>query len=133
MENHYINSEKEITDLNDFELVQVVSKIFSNLGWTVNLQKKVFFGDRPHSLDIVLLFSEHVCGIVEVFAPLKTKNIMAKREQIKTIINYLKPEIFILTNGFVFEIFYDGKFFNSQSIPPSIQTFHQIKKSIHKS
>ena len=118
--------EIDMTRLKENELEVACVKLFSNLGWDAKLASDVSFGTRTLRPDIVLSDGLKDCGYVEVISSMKPESIWRKKEQIQFIIDKCKPAIFILTNGIVFDVFYDGKYSGSNSTPPSIHTFKTL-------
>lgn len=110
------------------ELEEACASLFSNLGWDVKketiitLEKGVF---RP---DIELSDGGKVYGYVEVVTSMEPKDLVAKQQTIKVIMDKCKPELFVLTNGIIFDIFYNGNFAGTQSVPPTPETLKEKKR-----
>lgn len=104
------------------ELESACATLFSNLGWVVKEEQIVTLERGTFRPDLVLSDGDKDYGFVEVVTSMEPKALAAKREAIQVIMDKCKPDLFILTNGVVFDIFYNGKFAGSQTIPPSIET-----------
>lgn len=111
-----------IEELSEAELKEICANLFSNLGWTVKNEQIITLETGTFQPDIVLSDGKKDYGFVEVITSMDPKTIQEKKEVIQVIMDKCKPDLFILTNGMVFDIFYNGKFTGSQSTPPSINT-----------
>lgn len=112
----------DVEGLTGDELGSACAKLFSNLGWIVKEEQIVTLETGTFCPDIVLSDGTKDCGFVEVVTSMEPKEIAQKKETIQVIMDKCKPEVFILTNGMIFDIFYKGKFIGSQSTPPSVDT-----------
>lgn len=110
------------------ELEAECVKLFSNLGWTVKVEQIVELETGTFRPDIVLSDGDKDCGYVEVITSMGYKELTQKQEVIQVIMDKCKPEVFIVTNGVVFDIFYNGEFAGSQTTPPSIDTVRRISR-----
>lgn len=121
---------KEIPSLNvenmtEEELSIACAEMFMNLGWKVerenivHLEKEIF---RP---DLTLSDGNKDVGYVEIVTSSNPKELVRKKEQIQIVIDKFKPDLFILTNGMVYDIFINGKYTDSVTTPPSIYTIQQ--------
>ena len=92
--------------------------IFENLGWDVSQEEKV--EGCPYRFDLVLRHSDKVYGFVEVIDKGELK---AKAERVLAILNsYIaeyKPLIFVITNGYSFDVYHKGEFYGSLTVPPT--------------
>lgn len=104
------------------ELEEACAQLFSNLGWRVKKEQIVTLETGSFCPDIVLSDGDRDCGYVEVVTSMEPEALLKKKEAIQVIIDKCKPELFVLTNGMVFDIFYNGKFAGSQTTPPSVDT-----------
>lgn len=106
------------------EVMQKCVKIFENLGWDVRTE--VFFelgrGGRhnPYVFDIVLWYKGEIYGAVEV---INRSNLKEEARRITAVLEYamthIKPKIFVITNGFAFDVYHGDKFYATLSAPPA--------------
>lgn len=106
------------------EVMQKCVGIFENLGWEVRTEEFFELGRggryNPFVCDIVLRHNGEIYGAVEV---INQKNLKEDARRITAaleyVITHIKPKIFVITNGFAFDIYHYGKFYATLSAPPS--------------
>ena len=97
--------------------------LFENLGWTVELQKRI--KGLCFTPDLALISEGRVCGYVETIGD-QDKDIgllLRKKDQVLNYIITSKPDLFVFTNGAVFDVFYHGHYFATQTVPPAPDGF----------
>ena len=119
-------SKTQIPDINmeglsGSELKEACKKLFNNLGWKIKQDSIVKMESGIFEPDIILQINGKDCGYVEVITSYEQQDIIDKQEVVKAIIDECKPRVFVLTNGKVFDIFYDGIFSCTQSLPPTME------------
>lgn len=93
-------------------------KLFKNLGWDVSQEEWV--KDVAYRFDLVLRHNGKLYGFVEI---LSGDNLRDKAASLCNlvegyIIKEKKPPIFIVTNGFVYDLYIAGKCYGTISAPP---------------
>ena len=77
--------------------------------------------------DINLRYNDKVYGFVEI---LDTNDLKTKTRRITWFLdNYLKeqkPLVFIITNGYKFDVYHYGEFYGSLTIPPSPKNVNRL-------
>ncbi len=102
---------------NESEVESHCINIFTNLGWDVEREKIVEgINFRP---DITLSYNGQTCGFVEIVADMSIEIIKRKKDLMTSFLDEVKPRLFVLTNGESFDIFYNGKYATTQTVPPS--------------
>lgn len=103
------------------EVMQKCVGIFENLGWDVRTEEVFELGrHNPFRHDIVLRHNGEIYGFVEVIG---SDNLMHKAKVVKslldTVIKEMKPRIFVITNGFSYDLYLPNEFYGSLTIPPT--------------
>jgi len=106
------------------EIMQKCVGIFKNLGWDVKTEEffELGMGGRhnPFVCDIVLRHKGEIYGAVEVISrdDLKERatRTLAALEYVEKVI---KPKIFVVTNGFAFDVYHFGEFYGCLTVPPT--------------
>lgn len=99
------------------DIVQRCVTIFTRLGWEVNVGESVKILPRKSiKPTFVLRHNGEIYGFVEVTTSTNVKNL---GELIDTVIINVKPPIFVLTNGYAFEIFHLGESYGTLTVPPT--------------
>ena len=106
-------------------LEDACAQLFSNVGWRVKKEQIVTLETGSFCPDIVLSDGDRDCGYVEVVTSMEPQALLEKKKDIQVIIDKCKPDLFVLTNGMIFDIFYKGKFVGSQTTPPSVDTIRR--------
>ena len=83
------------------ELEKRVFDIFTSSGWDCVIS------DSPRSFDITLTKNGEIFGYVEIYICNNVNAFKRKVERIIYAIKEEKPPIFILTDGFTFETYFD--------------------------
>ena len=95
--------------------------IFQKLGWDVSEHEKIISIEEYNIFsDISLRYKGKLYGYVEVL----TKNDIEinPKKYIFLLNDYLKkhkPLVFIITNGYKYDVYHYGEFYGSLTIPPS--------------
>lgn len=104
--------------MTELQVMQKCLTVFENLGWSVGQEEKV--EGYPYRFDIVLRHNEKIYGFVEVVAK---ETLKQKAEFIDKVlgefIQEYKPMVFIITNGFAFDVYHFGEFYGSLTVPPT--------------
>ena len=103
------------------EVMHQCSVIFERLGWEVRTEELFEIGRKnPFRCDIVLRHNDEIYGFVEV---INRDNLKEKAEKVLSVLNsvvgHLKPKVFIITNGFSFDLYHFGDFYGSLTVPPT--------------
>lgn len=109
-------------ELSGQDLEKACMILFSNLGWSVKTQQRLAYESETFCPDLVLSDGNKDYGFVEIVTSMDNNTLIKKKKIIQLIIEKYKPELFILTNGIIFDVFYDGKYKGSQTTPPSLET-----------
>ena len=107
--------------MTEFEIIQKCATIFENLGWDVRTEEIFELGRKnPFRFDMILRHNGEVYGFVEV---INRDNLKERAEKIlevlSSVVGDLKPKVFIITNGFSFDVYHFGKFYGSLTVPPT--------------
>ncbi len=98
---------------------------FSKYGWDCNkINKKIEIS--PNSFfypDITLSKDNHVYGFVDCYLGSITKR---KLETVIFILEQYKPELFILTNGISYEVYFDCKYVGTMTVPMGYNEFKRL-------
>ena len=93
-------------------------QLFQNLGWDVSQEERI--EDAAYRFDLALRHRGKLYGFVEVVC---SDNLTEKAVALCNIIDgYIKENktaIFIITNGHVYDVYVEGTFFGTLSIPPT--------------
>ena len=102
-----------------------VESILKNLGWELEYRKKIE-GCNYH-FDFALKYNEKYYGVVEVF---RTEDIIERTKYLLYIINTVlkesKPAIFIITNGYKYDVYHLGEFYGSLIVPPTPENVNTL-------
>ena len=100
-----------------FELEEKCIALFSRLGWDISYPNP---GGADPGYDLELKYNGEIYGAVEV---INQKNLKEDARRITAaleyVITHIKPKIFVITNGFAFDIYHYGKFYATLSAPPA--------------
>lgn len=111
---------------NDSALESQCVELFTNLGWNVerggNTEGEIF---RP---DITLSYQGHTYGYVGIMGNMDIDMLKEKKKRIASFLETEKPTLFVLTNGGSFDIFYNGKYATTQTIPPSPEGIYTMRR-----
>lgn len=104
--------------MHDFEIAFKCWSIFRNLGWEVSREERIAGTDYRH--DLVLRHHDKLYGFVEVVCG---NNLAQKAVALCNLIDgdikENKTPIFVITNGFVYDLYVMGDFFGTLSVPPT--------------
>lgn len=102
----------------EFDVAVKSRTVFQNLGWDVGMEEKI--EGYNYRFDLILRRNDKVYGFVEV---VDRDNLTAKAKEIQnilaTFIKEYKPLVFVITNGFSYDIYHLGEFYGSLSVPPT--------------
>ena len=101
----------------DSKLEANCANLFANLGWGVGKGERI--DGVPYIPDITLLHHGDVYGYVDVVGEMMVDMLIKKKESIESFLTGVKPKLYILTNGKSFDVFYNGKYATTQTVPPS--------------
>lgn len=121
-------SEDNILMYRESDVRLYCNMLFKNLGWEVKTDQIVSFEDGEFKSDIELSNNEKVVGYVEVISSLEREELERKREIIRTITEKIKPDIFILTNGYAFDLYRSGEYVRELTFPPSPSTYNRLSR-----
>ena len=92
--------------------------IFQRLGWNITKEEKIENSNK--FADITLRYNDKIYGFVEI---VDTKDLHTKTRKITWYLDeYLKEHktpVFIITNGYKYDVYHYGEFYGSLTIPPS--------------
>ena len=103
-----------------------VAQVFSNLGWNVTMDSGK--ADNGLVTDLQLVSDGKVCGYVEVFSLSSREAAVRKKERVQKIVKEMRPDFFILTNGVLYDVFFDGNYVTSMTVPPSPERVAQMRR-----
>ena len=108
-------------------LEEWVFKSFSRQGW--DCEKSPYWIDMPNKSrfcpDIVLTKEGKIYGFVECYAG---QQLMKKKDGILYIVDHLKPELFVLTDGSYYEVYFNGRYVDTMTVPISFLGFSQLRR-----
>lgn len=104
------------------ELEAHIINIFTKAGWNC------VFAKEPSSFDVVLTKGGVEYGYVEAIYMMNGRALKRKVEKIKACLEELKPMLFIVTNGTVFETYFDGVYYATTTIPIEYQAFVKMQE-----
>ena len=116
------------TPLPESILEKEIAQRFQDSGWDCmfHTQRLKTPDGRMFCPDIVLAKDGKVYGYVECFTPqLLTPD---RVNRITYGVEELKPEIFVLTDGVNYEVYFDGKYLGTMTVPMSFSRFGQLKR-----
>ncbi len=100
------------------DILEKCYDIFQRLGWDVSLEEKIDGYD--FRADLVLRYNKKMYGVVEVVRTCDFKNkVQMLNRYTNTYLNVLKPIVFIITNGYKYDVYHFGEFYGSLTIPPT--------------
>jgi len=107
--------------LRESEIILKCRTIFENLGWEVRTEEVFEIGPcNPFRYDIVLRHNGEVYGFVEVIS---SEDLVDKAKTIKvlldTVVTQMKPRVFVITNGYTYDVYLKEKLYGSLTVPPS--------------
>ncbi len=115
-------------ELSEQNLEKACIILFSNLGWSVKTQQRLVYESETFCPDLILSDRNKVYGFVEIVTSMDNNTLIRKKKTIQLILEKYKPELFILTNGIIFDVFYNGKYKGSQTTPLSLETVKQNER-----
>ena len=105
------------------EVLNRCSTIFTRLGWEVSVGEiyKPRKDSKPLKPSFILRYNGKIYGFVEVIDKdyISQESLKKTMELSDRIIKHIKPIIFVLTNGYVFEVYHKGKSFGTLTVAPS--------------
>ena len=97
-------------------LEQKCQYIFDNLGWDVIVPEDSVGLDY----DFLISKNNEIYGMVEVA---NLSNLTAQTKRLKRLLENvttnIKPKLFVLTNGFAFDVYYFGELYGCLTVPPT--------------
>lgn len=112
----------------DTQIEKECAQVFSNLGWDIDQESVIELEHQRYRPDITLTYKGIVYGYVEVVGQFSFECLKRKKEQINKLIEFSKTKLFILTEGESYDIFYDGKYVATQTVPPSPEGVRAIRR-----
>ena len=108
----------------DSEIEKQMVDLFQKQGWDCKLTSEPIRVAEGNSFipDITLENDGRVFGYVECYGDVIAEK---KQEQILYILDTCKPELFILTNGANYEVYFDSKYVGSMTVPIGYNEFTQ--------
>lgn len=100
--------------------IRKCAEVFENLGWNVSFGKVVMITrEKGFRLDFVLNYKGEEYGFVDVLLADNMGRAQEMRKKLDSVINVLKPRIFVITNGFVYDVYHYGEFYGCLTVPPA--------------
>lgn len=106
--------------------------MFQVAGWDTSYNMTVEISKNHHFRpDITLSYDNNIWGYVETSILLDNdhRSVLRFIERTDFIINKFNPTVFILTNGYIFELYLDGEYFDQISYIPSPEDIKLLLKS----
>lgn len=105
---------------NPFDKLEECAEKFNRLGWDASIPKPTV----DYGYDIVLRHNDEVYGAVVVISSnFYNKAAHFKAKHIKKLVENalvnLKPKVFVITNGFTFDVYHFGEFYGCLTVPPT--------------
>lgn len=105
------------------EVLDKCVTIFTRLGWDVSVGEvyKPRKDSKPLKPSLILRHNSKIYGFVEVIEKGNNSLESMKKtvELSDRVIKHIKPIIYILTNGFTYEIYHYGKGYGILTVPPT--------------
>ena len=100
-----------------FELEEKCIALFSRLGWDVSYPNP---GGADPGYDLELKYNGELYGAILVikFDDLKKRAKLVELV-LDRVVNSWKPRLYVITNGFAFDIYLLGAFFGTLTVPPT--------------
>lgn len=107
--------------------------VFQQLGWNVNPGVKFYDEEgNIHTTDFLLINKNKIYGYVDVYEGIPTEKMEVmldeeKKSYYAALVEHYelvlseKPPLYIITNGYVYDIFSYGKHIGTHSLPPSAE------------
>lgn len=111
-------------------LEQRCINMFKAMGWeTTNTMRTDFPKGANIQPDITLSSNNRVVGCVEVMLNYKKSNLLKNIERANFIQSRFKPTFFIFTNGYVFDLYLEGEYFDQLTFIPSPEDIDLLLRS----
>ncbi len=95
----------------------------NNLGWTTRPGNVIpGAAEAPYWPDLVISYNGVDYGYVDYTTAEDPEDILAQKKFLNDVVDNLRPMVFMLTNGYVFDIFIDGAYIRTCSNPLSPDT-----------
>ncbi len=113
-------------------LLMRVVKIFEAAGWRCDTKPENlrFSNGMPFKPDLKISNGNSFCGYVEIYLPHRDK--IEKMKYVLGILKTFNPELFILTNGESYEVYFDGKYKGSMTVPLECHSYCKIRERMAK-
>lgn len=112
--------------VNGTELENRCQVLFENLGWEVT--KEMPKESNLFMSDLALWNNSELYGYVEIITAFDSKALQKRKNEIIDMLSSIKPKIFIITNGFSFDVFYDGFYSTTLSVPPAADDVDRARR-----
>lgn len=103
--------------LEPFEMEEKCFELFSRLGWDVSYPNP---GCADPGYDLALNHNDELYGAV---LAIKFDDLKKRAKLVELILDRVvsdwKPRIFVITNGFAFDVYLLGTFFGTLTVPPT--------------
>ncbi|PHU35384.1 hypothetical protein [Pseudobutyrivibrio ruminis] len=129
-----VNAKKEtipdidVSKMSEQELENHCVELFSKFGWDVRKEEIVKLEKGSFRADLVIGDGGRDYGFVEVVSSSTPEGMIKKKESIECIMDACKPDVCILTNGTVFDIFYKGEYTGTQEVPPTPEDLRRTNR-----
>ncbi len=106
--------------------------MFQAMGWnTTHTMQTELPGGTLFRPDITLSSNGQIIGCVEVRTDYNSKNCNFLKiiERTNFILSHFKPTVFIFTNGYVFDLYLEGEYFDQLTFVPSPEDIDLLLRS----
>lgn len=117
-----------VSEMTEKELEEHCVNLFADFGWDVRKEEIVKCEKGTFRADLVLGDGSKDYGFVEIVSNSSPDDIIRKKESIECIMDACKPDVCVLTNGTVFDVFYRGQYSGSQDVPPTPDDINRINR-----
>ena len=107
-------------------------QMFQAMGWdTTHTMETELPGGTRFRPDITLSCDNQIVGCVEVKTSYNTErcNILHIVERTNFIISRFQPTVFIFTNGYVFDLYLEGEYYDQLTFVPSPEDIELLLRS----
>ncbi len=99
-----------------------IADLFTKAGWDCDLS-------HPNNqFDITLKKDGKIYGYVDTYLGCNPKTLDRLARRVKTILDEIKPELYILTDGYSYEIYINGRYFITTNVIMEYDDYSRVKR-----
>ena len=114
------------------ELEERCLNMFKAMGWNIdNHLKAALPSGRSFTPDVTLAHDNEIMGCVEIKTSFNndSRSTAMFLERVRFILEQFKPTVFIFTNGYIFDLYLEGDYFEQLTFVPSPDDITLLLKS----